>query len=164
MTESASEPELTNEYLQVIRKTGENAAASRSGGARSGSVATVPPGDAGGRLGATGYPLWIRLDWLREAVERMKEIVTEDPRPVPASVTRIVRVTDEPAARPNRPAGEGTNDQILNDFEQLRPLGAETVVLDRFGGDPEETCHPEVAWQTLATVAHRHQVPERTSS
>jgi hypothetical protein len=29
------------------------------------------------------------------------------------------------------------------------------VVLDPFNGDPDETAHPEVAWQALATVAER---------
>ena len=32
-------------------------------------------------------------------------------------------------------------------------LGASTVVLDPFNGDPRETCHPETAWHALATVA-----------
>ena len=49
-------------------------------------------------------------------------------------------------------ADEGTIDQILDDLAQLRLLGADTVVLDPFGGDPDETRHPEMAWQALATV------------
>ena len=44
---------------------------------------------------------------------------------------------------------------MAGDLEQLRSLGAGTVVLDPFNGDPEETSHPEVAWQALASVAER---------
>jgi hypothetical protein len=36
---------------------------------------------------------------------------------------------------------------------QLRLLGAGTVVLDPFNGDPGETHRPEAAWQALATVS-----------
>jgi len=52
-------------------------------------------------------------------------------------------------------AGHGTIDQIAGDLEQLRSLGAGTVVLDPFNGDHHETAHPETAWQALATVAER---------
>jgi len=38
-------------------------------------------------------------------------------------------------------------------LNSLRLLGADTVVLDPFNGDPTETHHPEMAWQALATVA-----------
>jgi len=37
----------------------------------------------------------------------------------------------------------------------LRPVGADTVVLDTFNGDPQETTRPEAAWQALAAVAGR---------
>jgi len=51
-----------------------------------------------------------------------------------------------------RLAGEGTIDQVLDDLAELRLLGADTVVLDPFNGDPDETLRPEDAWQALATV------------
>jgi hypothetical protein len=51
--------------------------------------------------------------------------------------------------------GPGTIDQIAEDLDQLRSLGAGTVVLDPFNGDHLETAHPETAWQALATVAER---------
>ena len=54
---------------------------------------------------------------------------------------------------PKRLAGEGNIDQFVDDLEQLRLLGADTVVLDPFNGDPREKCHPEMAWQALATVS-----------
>jgi hypothetical protein len=62
-----------------------------------------------------------------------------------------------PAYRPRRrhPAGHGTIAQMPGDLEQLRSLGAGTVVLDPFNGDPEETSHPEATWRALATVVER---------
>jgi hypothetical protein len=45
--------------------------------------------------------------------------------------------------------------QILDDLSQLRLLGAGTVVLDPFNGDPDETRHPEAAWHALATISAR---------
>ena len=54
-----------------------------------------------------------------------------------------------------RAVRHGTIAQIAGDLEQLRSLGAGTVVLDPFNGDPEETTHPEAAWRALATVAER---------
>jgi hypothetical protein len=40
----------------------------------------------------------------------------------------------------------------LCDLRELAGLGARTVLLDPFSGDPEQTRHPEAAWQALATV------------
>jgi len=54
-----------------------------------------------------------------------------------------------------RLAGEGTIDQVLDDLAELRLLGADTVVLDPFSGDPGETLRPEDAWQSLSTVRAR---------
>ncbi|MEV0346880.1 LLM class flavin-dependent oxidoreductase [Nonomuraea sp. NPDC050680] len=106
------------------------------------------------RLGETWHPLRNTLPWLREAFGRLKSLADEQGRPVPAQAPRIVlRLTTSPITDPDRRAGEGTIEQIVDDLEQLRLLGADTVVLDPFGGDPKETCHPEVAWHALAAVA-----------
>ncbi|WP_308250104.1 TIGR03619 family F420-dependent LLM class oxidoreductase [Sphaerisporangium fuscum] len=106
------------------------------------------------RLGDAWHPLRNTLPWIREALERLRRIADEEGRPVPALVPRILlRLTPTPVDDPGRRAGEGTLDQIIGDLEQLRLLGAETVVLDPFEGDPSETCHPEAAWQALAAVA-----------
>jgi alkanesulfonate monooxygenase SsuD/methylene tetrahydromethanopterin reductase-like flavin-dependent oxidoreductase (luciferase family) len=109
------------------------------------------------RLGDAWHPLRERLDWLREATSRLRVIAEEEGRPVPAFAPRILlRLTDEPLPDNERVAGEGSIDQVLSDLEELRRLGAQTVVLDPFVGDPAETEHPEVAWQALATViAHQ---------
>ncbi|MEU9831580.1 LLM class flavin-dependent oxidoreductase [Streptosporangium sp. NPDC048047] len=106
------------------------------------------------RLGDAWHPLRFTLPWLTEAVERLKAVAAEEGRPAPALVPRMVlRLTETPLTGPDRLAGEGTIDQIAEDLERLRLLGAGTVVLDPFGGDPAETLHPEVAWRALAAVA-----------
>jgi len=77
-------------------------------------------------------------------------------RPVPGLVPRIaLRLTESPVTTPGRLAGEGTIGQILDDLAQLHRLGADTVVLDPFNGDPGETHHPEAAWSALAAVSAR---------
>jgi probable F420-dependent oxidoreductase len=108
------------------------------------------------RLGDAWHPLRVTLPWLRQAVDRMKAVADEEQRPAPALAPRIaLRLTASPITDHGRLAGEGTADQVLDDLEQLRLLGADTVVLDPFDGDPRETCHPNQAWQALATVSAR---------
>ena len=50
-------------------------------------------------------------------------------------------------------AGAGRIEQVLDDLAELRRLGADTVVLDPYHGDPEETRRPDVAWRALTIVA-----------
>jgi hypothetical protein len=88
------------------------------------------------------------------AVERMRELADGQRRPVPGLVPRIaLRLTESPVTGPGRLAGEGTIGQIADDLAELHLLGAGTVVLDPFNGDPGETHHPEAAWHALAAVA-----------
>jgi alkanesulfonate monooxygenase SsuD/methylene tetrahydromethanopterin reductase-like flavin-dependent oxidoreductase (luciferase family) len=103
------------------------------------------------RLGDAWHPLrQTPADW-RDTLARLKEIAAGEGRPVPALAPRImVRLTDEPMAE--RRLGEGTLDQVLADLDLLRADGAQTVVLDPFAGDPQETLHPEAAWTMLAMV------------
>lgn len=104
------------------------------------------------RLGDAWHPLRSTLPWLREAADRMKAIAGT--QPVPAFAPRIMlRITDSHVTDPHRRAGEGTIDQVVEDLEQLRLLGADTVVLDPFDGDPDETLRPAAKWQMLAAVA-----------
>jgi glyoxylase-like metal-dependent hydrolase (beta-lactamase superfamily II) len=56
-------------------------------------------------------------------------------------------------SEPDRPVGVGTLEQVLDDLEQLRLLGADTVVFDPYHGDPEETRRPQIAWRALTAVA-----------
>jgi alkanesulfonate monooxygenase SsuD/methylene tetrahydromethanopterin reductase-like flavin-dependent oxidoreductase (luciferase family) len=111
------------------------------------------------RLGDGWHPLRERIDWLRTATKRLQAIAAEEDRPVPDFVPRILlRLTPEPLPDDERVAGEGSLEQVLDDLEVLRELGARSVVLDPFEGDPAETERPETAWQALATIAaHRRQ-------
>ena len=148
---------LTDDYLRAVR-----AAWADDADYRGGQIPIWVGGnsDAGLRravdLGEAWHPLRFTMPWLREAVDRMTALASEQRRPVPGLVPRIaLRLAEAPVTGPGRLAGEGTIDQVLDDLAQLRLLGADTVVLDPFGGDPDETRHPEEAWQALATVRAR---------
>ncbi|MEI8408876.1 MULTISPECIES: LLM class flavin-dependent oxidoreductase [unclassified Kribbella] len=109
------------------------------------------------RLGDAWHPLRERVDWLRTAMGRLRAIAAEEDRPVPEFAPRILlRLTPSALPEDERVAGEGSLDQVLTDLDELRELGARSVVLDPFVGDPAETERPEAAWQALATIAaHR---------
>lgn len=114
------------------------------------------------RLGDAWHPLHPTMQWLREAAGRLQTYADEQHLPVPALAPRIaLRLTKEPVDGAGRLAGEGTIDQIMDDLDQLRLLGARSVVLDTYQGDPQETCHPQAAWRALATVA-AHLLPRKT--
>ncbi|TCC47670.1 LLM class flavin-dependent oxidoreductase [Kribbella capetownensis] len=109
------------------------------------------------RFGDAWHPLRERLDWMRGALDRLRSIAAEEGRPVPAFAPRILlRLTAEPLPEEDRVAGVGSLEQVLADIDALRDLGARSVLLDPYLGDPAETERPEVAWQALATIAaHR---------
>ncbi|MFC4530936.1 TIGR03619 family F420-dependent LLM class oxidoreductase [Sphaerisporangium dianthi] len=112
-------------------------------------------------LGDAWHPLRFTLPWLGERTERLAAVAADLGRPVPALAPRILlRLTGTPVTGEERRAGEGTLDQIMDDLERLRQLGAETVVLDPFSGDPDETNDPEAAWRMLAAVAAAHEKSE----
>ncbi|HEU5028511.1 MAG TPA: LLM class flavin-dependent oxidoreductase [Spirillospora sp.] len=148
---------LTDDHLQVLRSAWNDA-----GDYRSGQIPIWVGGssDAALRravlLGDAWHPLRFTMSWLDEVVERLGTIAAAEGRPTPALAPRIVlRLTTEPLTE--RRAGEGTIDQVMADLEHLRLLGAESVLLDPYLGDPDETHRPETAWQALATVAARHK-------
>ncbi|GHF25313.1 F420-dependent oxidoreductase [Amycolatopsis deserti] len=143
---------LTDEYLDVLREAWADP------GYRAGRIPLWIGGNSAAalrravRLGEPWHPLRFELGWFRESLGRLKAIADDAGRPVPGLAPRIVlRLTDEPVTGDRR-AGEGTIEQVVADLAELRALGAETVVLDPFDGDPEETLRPQAAWQALATV------------
>jgi alkanesulfonate monooxygenase SsuD/methylene tetrahydromethanopterin reductase-like flavin-dependent oxidoreductase (luciferase family) len=146
---------LTDEHLYAMRDAWRNA--------DDYDTAAIPiwvggNSDAGIRravlLGDAWHPLRVTPGWLADAAGRLKATADELRRPVPALIPRIkLRETREAVTAPDRLAGVGTIDQIIADINQIRLLGAETVVLDPFSGDLTEIRRPERAWQTLAAVA-----------
>ncbi|GAA5190324.1 LLM class flavin-dependent oxidoreductase [Rugosimonospora acidiphila] len=112
-------------------------------------------------LGDAWHPLRCTPGWLAEAAGRLAAVADGWDRQVPALTPRIaLRETPEPVTAPDRLAGVGTLDQIIADLDQLRLLGAQTVLLDPFNGDLTEVRRPERAWRTLAAVAAYHKSQE----
>jgi alkanesulfonate monooxygenase SsuD/methylene tetrahydromethanopterin reductase-like flavin-dependent oxidoreductase (luciferase family) len=143
---------LTDEHLRVLREVWQNEADYGSGhiplwiggNSEAGMRRAVELGDA-------WHPLRLTIGAMRNGLDRLREIAGG--RALPAFAPRMrLRLTDAPIDSPSRAAGEGTIDQVLRDLDELETLGADTVVLDPFNEDPDETLHPETAWQALATV------------
>ncbi|MFI0369136.1 LLM class flavin-dependent oxidoreductase [Actinomadura sp. 1N219] len=154
---------LTDEHLTAIRAAWRDADDYRAG-----EIPIWVGGNSDAalrravRLGDAWHPLHPALPWLGDAVERLRAIAGDHGRPVPELQPRIVlSLTPSPVTGPERRAGEGTLDQVADDLERLRLLGADTVVLDPFGGDPAETLRPGDAWDALAAVAARVPVNAR---
>jgi alkanesulfonate monooxygenase SsuD/methylene tetrahydromethanopterin reductase-like flavin-dependent oxidoreductase (luciferase family) len=148
---------LTDEHLLAIRAAWQDA-----GDYRSGQVPLWIGGNSDAalrravRLGDAWHPLRFTPGWMAAAAGRLTACAAEQGRPAPALMPRIaLRLTTAPVAVDSRLAGHGTIGQITGDLDQLRSLGADTVVLDPFNGDHRETAHPGKAWQALATVAER---------
>ena len=108
------------------------------------------------RLGDAWHPLRFTPGWLTSAVDRLTTAAADQHRPRPALMPRIaLQLTAAPVTGEDRLAGHGTIRQITEDLERLHLLGADTVVLDPFNGDPRETARPQAAWYALAAVADR---------
>ena len=67
----------------------------------------------------------------------------------------ILRLTESPLPEQDRIVGQGTLDQFRSDIETLAALGAEYVLLDTYGGQPETAPHPAKQWEMLELVAAR---------
>ena len=109
------------------------------------------------RFGAPWHPLRFRMGWLMDtALPDLRAAADEALKPMPAVCPRIrLRLTDRSLDEEGRLAGEGTLEQVRADLAVLQGLGAEYVLLDTYGLDPEETRHPEPAWAMLATLAEQ---------
>ena len=143
---------LTDEHLLAIRAAWQD-----DGDYRSGQIPVWIGGNSDAalrravRLGDAWHPLRFTPGWIAEAAGRLKASGGRT-----ALMPRIaLRLTAEPVTGGARLVGHGTIDQITGDLRLLRSLGAGTVVLDPFNGDPRETAHPETAWHALAAVAER---------
>lgn len=107
------------------------------------------------RVGDAWHPMAFTMPWIAEALPRLAAVAGA--RPVPAFAPRIkLRLHDRAVAGADRLAGHGTLPQVLDDLHRLGELGATTVVLDTYGGDPAETLEPERAWHSLATIIAEH--------
>ena len=93
------------------------------------------------------------LPWLRSTLPLLAAAAADRGRPVPGFAPRIsLQLTEQPITATHRLAGVGSLDQVIADLHELRALGADTVVLDPFNGDPETTRTPAPTWQLLDTV------------
>ncbi|GJF34948.1 F420-dependent oxidoreductase [Kitasatospora sp. NE20-6] len=144
----AARGRLTDEYLATMRAAWR---AETEDGAPSIPVWVGGHSAAALRRAAGFGDAWHPL---RLSLARMRAVLTD--HSLPAFAPRIaLRLTDAPVDDPLRIAGVGTVEQVLDDLEQLRLMGADTVVLDPYHGDPEETRRPRTAWQALTEVATR---------
>lgn len=129
---------LTDEYLTVLREAGHTIWV---GGNSDVAIRRAA------KYGDAWHPLRGTVSWMSSAVAEHS---------LPGFAPRIaLRLTTTPADDAERLAGVGTLDQILDDLDRLRLLGAATVVLDPYHGDPDETRTPQAAWQALTAVATR---------
>lgn len=132
---------LTDQYLTVLRQAWDTDAQIPIwvGGNSEAAIRRSVKFDA------AWHPLSITLPFLRNAV------ASHSPSALAPRISFLL--TSSPVGDTERLAGTGSLEQVLDDLDELRRLGADTVVLDPYHGDPEETRRPDTAWRALATVA-----------
>jgi len=129
---------LTDQYLAVLKEAQPSVPVWVGGNSEAAIKRAI-------RFDAAWHPLHVTLPFLRDKLTRHK---------LPAFTPRItLRLTSSPVQDPERPAGTGSLEQILADLDELRRLGADTVVLDPYHGDPEQTRLPAESWRALTAVA-----------
>jgi probable F420-dependent oxidoreductase len=137
---------ITNEYLEAIKIYWSNDIASYGG-----QFVSFKNVYSGPRPARSPYPpIWVG------GASEAAQIAEEEEKPVPALCPRIALLLHQTAlAETGRKAGQGTIDQIRSDLEALAVLGAETVLLDTYNGQPDQTLYPERDWELLALLAER---------
>jgi hypothetical protein len=91
------------------------------------------------RFGDAWHPIRVRVPWLEKRKDELRAIAESMGRPSPALCPRILlRLTERPEGDA-RHAGEGSLDQVRQDFFDLERLGCPYVLLDFFTGDVEAT-------------------------
>jgi probable F420-dependent oxidoreductase len=107
------------------------------------------------RFGDAWHPIRIRVSWLEKKAEELSSIAQSMGRPAPRLCPRILlRLTERPENESRR-AGEGSLEQIYEDFEALETLGCAYVLLDFFTGDVEATRNPEGTFRVLEVLKER---------
>ena len=139
---------LTDELITVAREAWQDA------GYRAGHIPIWVGGSSDGalrraaRLGDAWHPLRQTPAQWEESLARLVSLADGQ---LPSLAPRILLKLTGPVSH-GRHLGEGTLEQVIGDLDRLRADGAHAVVLDPFIGDPEETRHPEPAWDALAAV------------
>ena len=167
---------MANEYLTVIKKYWTEDVVSYEGSwvsfrdVRTGPRpvrSPHPPIWVGGasenalrravRFGNAWHPIRFRMKWLKEeGLPNLRRIADAEGLPMPPVCPRIIlRLTESPLPEYDRIVGQGTLDQFRSDIETLAALGAEYVLLDTYGGQPETAPHPAKQWEMLELVAAR---------
>ncbi|NQW17673.1 MAG: TIGR03619 family F420-dependent LLM class oxidoreductase [Chloroflexi bacterium] len=107
--------------------------------------------------GDAWHPIGPRMDWLRDqGLPEIQRIAEAEGRQVPVLAPRIFcRLTDAPLPEDERIAGEGTLDQVRQDFQDLQEFGAEYIHLDTKRNSPtaDSGRHHEDAWRDLTMLA-----------
>lgn len=105
-------------------------------------------------LGDGWHPMRNTVTELRTGLRRIAELSDAAGRAAPTFEPRLkFRLTHTSAPDEQRLPGTGTLAQVMADLEVLREMGAASVLLDPYHGDPAETLRPETAWQDLTLVA-----------
>lgn len=108
------------------------------------------------RLGDAWHPLWPRLAPLTRVLPILRSLGDAAGRPHPAFCPRIaLDIRDRPLPEQVRFPGQGTLEQIREDFQVLEFLGADYVVVDTDPGNQRLRRPPEQDWQMLRILTEK---------